>query len=65
MARATRNIKEIYEEIRTETNDFAEFESRVSAQTDRGLAYWTTSSTHLKTRLNVEALVKFFSKPWF
>ncbi len=39
MSRATRNIEDIYEEIRTETNDFAEFESRVSARTDRGLAY--------------------------
>jgi len=63
LSRAFRNIKDIYEEIRTETNDFAEFESRVLAQTDCGLAYWTTSATHLKTPLQVDALAKFFSKP--
>jgi hypothetical protein len=74
--RAIANIKAIYEEILADINDLADydksvdsnklpkFQSCVLEEKDYG-RHWTNSQTPLKTELDVEALLKFFSNSWF
>jgi hypothetical protein len=74
--RAIANINAIYEEILADINDLVDcdksvdsnklpkFQSFVFEEKDYG-RHWTKSQTPLKTELDVEALLKFFSNPWF
>lgn len=63
--KALENIHAIYEEIRADTNNFANFESYIMGKAEDGREYWRTSQTPLVTELAVDALIGFFSKRWF
>jgi hypothetical protein len=74
--RAIAKINAIYGEILADINDLTDCDNSVDSNTlpkfksfifedkDYG-RHWTKSQTPLKTELDVEALLKFFSNQWF
>lgn len=76
LERAIANIEAIHEEIRAEVSDLEPCDGSISSNRLPGFrsvvlnkadfgGYWTLSQIPLKTELDVEALEKFFSNPWF